>query len=1109
VSVLRLSWLGHPTIELDGAPVRLEMRKNAALLAYVSLSERPVSRERLAAIFWPDFGPNRARANLRRSLASLHASLPGEWLAAERDSIGVRHDERVWIDVGRVLGLVSEVKEHGHDVDHPCGGCLAGLDEAARLFQGDFLEGFTLPGCPEFDDWQLARREGLRAELSWILERLARAHAAGRSWESALSAARRWLALDRLHEPAHALVIRLLALSGQRSGAIRQYEQLAALLEDELGQKPDESTRALHEGILSRTSAEAPAAQDRPRVARPEGSRGRLPGLLRTKLSVPPARPDRVRRERLAELIERTSSCGLAVVSAPAGFGKSTMLSDWASRAGVPVAWISLDAGDNDVQRFLAYVTGACSEAVEGVGEDAERMLQAMPHAPPESIATALINAIESRGEELALVLEDYQFIRSPEVHATLRFLVDHRPSTLRIVIATREDPPLPMARLRTQGKLAEARAEDLRFTLSEARQFLTRAMSLVLTDDQVEALDERTEGWIAGLQIAALSLRGRDDVDQFLASFGGTHRHVLDYLTEEVFSRQSAEHRQFLLETSFLGRLSAGLCEAVTGLTGAQEILEHLERANLFLVPLDERRRWYRYHHLFADLLRHRLERERSSEDLAGLHVKAGDWFAANGESAEAIEEYIAGAAYGRAAEIIEWSFRRFFPRAGLADVAHRKDFLQVLTSVGLAQLLHWCSQVPRDVFEAMPGFCVAAGWTLMLAGRGEEAGEFLDAAERGSSARTHGDESAEMARLRREIAVGRALAAVIAGETTRPVELARAAGELISTTDHLSVLIPFVVGGAFRNGAELEKAEAAYAECLRAGLAVGDIWSYSGAVYETVQIYRLQGRLGNALALLDDFERHAEPHRAAAAGSLAAMSVLKGELVRESGRLEEALSLVEKAVQEVDRWSLPSDVYVGHQILARVLRSCGDLKRAGEELEKVRDLPRRALVFPSLYAAFEADRVGTWLAAGDIASAEAWARDHQAGKPDLVVNREIERVCRVRIRLARATSREEHEENAALLDELARSARAGGRIGPLIEILTLQARAAMARSSDEEAMRAITEAVELAQPAGYFRSIVEEGPQIAELLRRGLASDGWKESPLREYVRRLVAAA
>jgi LuxR family maltose regulon positive regulatory protein len=1079
VPELSFLWLGHPRILAGGAPVRLETRKNTALLALLTISGRTLSRERLAATFWPDFDGERAPANLRRSLASLRASLPGEWLAADRDEVSIRKDATPWIDARCFEAILAELKTHGHDADEACPRCRGLLEEAAGLYQGDFLEGFSLPDCPEFDDWQGMQREGFRAGLGWVLERLARAEAAAGDIEAAARTARRWAAMDRLHEPAQTMLVGLLARGGQRSAAIRHYEEFAKLLMDELVQEPGEEARRVYDSVLAGLDPSRVTGRIAGRNAGREGSPAREPGgtatesrgsafsgLLATKLALPPFRSGQVPRKRLSCLIEEGMGRGMVLVSAPAGFGKSTILAEWASGAGLPIAWLSLDSGDNDLPRFLSYLSAACDRAIPGLGADAAQVLRAMPPPPADAILTRLINGISGENRDMALVLDDYQFIRAQEVHEAMRFLVERRPLKLRVALATREDPPLPMARLRSQGMLREIRAEGLRFTLGEARQFLVRSMSLPLSDAQVETLENRTEGWIAGLQMAALSLAGRDDVDGFLASFGGTHRHVMDYLAEEVFSRQSPERRSFLLETSILARMCAGLCEAVTSRPGAQETLEALDRANLFLVPLDDERGWYRYHHLFADLLRHRLERERSCEDTRLLRQRAAAWLESQGDAAEAIQHYLAAGDHPQAARVIALSYQD--------DIFERS---------GVAQVLRWCREIPRQVASSMPAFGVAAGWALGWAGKGEEASEYLDEAEKALG--TGSAEEAEARTLRGVIAVSRAFILDLAGETAKSVELAEIGDRLLPSTDHLNrSIIPYIIGRAARYQGELDKAVSVYADFLKRGREAENVWPVASAVYEIAQVYRLQGRIRDALGLIEDFEAEADRFRVRGTGPVAKTFALKAEILRETGRLDEARSVAEGAVRHVDSWGLPSDIYVSHQFLARVLRSTGEFERAREELERFHDLPRRAQVYSSLYPAFEADRVRTWLALGELEPARAWAAETKPDCELLLVNREIERIALARVRLAADESAEESRRTAALLDSLAREAREGRRYGPLVEILVLQAEAVLRLEEKDEARRVLQDALRLGKPAGFAQTFLELGPDLLELL-------------------------
>ncbi len=725
----------------------------------------------------------------------------------------------------------------------------------------------------------------------------------------------------------------------------------------------------------------------------------------------------------------------------------------------------------------------------EGVGEEASQMLRATPPAPAELVMTALINAIEEQGKGIALVLDDYQFIHTLEVHAAVRFLIDHRPASLGIFIASRADPPFPLARLRSQDRVAEIRAEDLRFTAAEAEQFFDRAMSLSLSPAQVAVLEKRTEGWVAGLQMAALSLQGREDVDGFIASFSGTQRYILEYLAEEVFSRLDEDLKQLLLDTSIMTRMSAGLCEAVTGRRGCQETLQQLERMNLFLVPLDEQRNWFRYHHLFADLLRHKLELERLPEKIHALHIRAGDWFAGQGELVEAIQEYLAAEAHEKAADLIE---ARFF---------------DIIGQGALSQLQRWCREIPSEVMEKRPGHCMAAAWTLAWAGRRQEAEALLDRTEKSIS--EAGKDSDSIRTLEGTVAIIRAVLADMAGETAEAVELAGRADRLLPPKEDMPrTLILYILEKSYRYQGELEKAEEGCKEFLRASHAAGSIWSIASAVYEFAHLRRLQGRLRDALALLEEFDALAGRRHARGSGPIAKVYALMAELKRERGELDDALRIAEKAVKDVEAWGLPSDVYLTRQSLARVLRSRGQAARAQEELAKVQSLPRRALIHATLLPIFEADRVKTYLACGDSAAAEAWMREYKPGKAASPVNREVELICLARVRLAAGVTDPGSADISRLLDDLAFSARSGGRIGPLIEILVLQAKARASASAQGDALDALSEAVGLAQPEGYLRIFVEEGPEILELLRRGQESGMWSSPPVKDYVGGLVSA-
>ena len=382
--------------------------------------------------------------------------------------------------------------------------------------------------------------------------------------------------------------------------------------------------------------------------------------LLQTKFFVPRSRRGLVPRPRLTERLDRGAASTLMLVSAPAGFGKTTLLAEWlAAGSASPnyervAAWLSLDQGDNDPATFWTYVVAALQTVAPGVGEDTLTLLHEPQPPPIESVLTTLLNDLGALASDIVLVLDDYHVIDAHEVQDGMVFLLDHLPSQLHLVIAGRADPALPLARLRARGELAEIRAAELRFTPGEAAAYLNETMGLALTAQDVAALEGRTEGWIAALQLAALSIQGRDDVAEFITGFAGDDRYIVDYLAEEVLQRQPEHVRDFLLQTCILDRLSGPLCDAVTGRPGGKAMLEALDRSNLFLVPLDDRRRWYRYHHLFADVLRARLLDEQHHQ-VPDLHRRASVWHEQHGEQSVAIRHALAGKDFERAADLVE----------------------------------------------------------------------------------------------------------------------------------------------------------------------------------------------------------------------------------------------------------------------------------------------------------------------------------------------------------------------------------------------------------------------------------------------------------------------
>jgi LuxR family transcriptional regulator, maltose regulon positive regulatory protein len=443
--------------------------------------------------------------------------------------------------------------------------------------------------------------------------------------------------------------------------------------------------------------------------------------LLATKLHLPRPRPGFVPRPRLAGRLDEGLAQGLVLVCAPAGYGKTVALADWARHSGRPVAWLSLDTGDNDPVRFWRHVVAAVGPARPGAAERVLPLFGAPPQSSFAGLVTALVNELAAQpGDgEPVLILDDYHLIDAEPVHESMLFLVEHLPPGLQVVLASRSDPPLPLGRLRARGQLAELRAAELRFTTDEAAALLRQVAegaAGALSDADVAALTARTEGWAAGLQLAGLSLRGQVDTAGFVAAFSGSHRYVLDYLTGEVLEHLDDRTRDFVLETSVLERMSAELCDAVTGRAGSQALLEQVEQAGLFLVPLDEIRGWWRYHHLFADLLRARLQQERPARVMV-LHRAAAAWHAERDLADDAVRHALAAGDTVWAARLIEQHFDATYHRGQRATI-HR-----------------WLAALPAGLVHTRPRLELAQAWMAVVGGHVEAADVALDAAQRAST--------------------------------------------------------------------------------------------------------------------------------------------------------------------------------------------------------------------------------------------------------------------------------------------------------------------------------------------------------------------------------------
>ena len=556
--------------------------------------------------------------------------------------------------------------------------------------------------------------------------------------------------------------------------------------------------------------------------------------LVTTKLRAPRPRPNLVARPRLSEALAAGGGCRLTLVSAPAGFGKTTLLGEWSEDLvadGSSVAWLSLDGSDNHPARFFSYLLGALREVEDGIGESILAALDAPQSPPVDVVMGALVNDLADLPQEVVIVLDDYHVVDSRPVHEAVSFLLEHMPENVHLMIAGRSDPPLPLPRLRARDHVTEIGAADLRFTPEEATAFLNDAMELALSAGDVAALEEVTEGWIAALQLAALSMRGRGDVSGFVESFSGSNRHVLDFLAEEVLERQPEEVRGFLLETSVLERMTAPLCDAVTGRPDGQEMLERLERENLFVVALDDERRWYRYHHLFAEFLRSRLNVENPG--LADeLHLRASRWYEDGGLLVEAIGHALLGSGadpdYEQAARLIERGTEGAWSRGEGPTV------------------LGWLEALPTEAKRRRPRLYTEHALSLAVTGRPDDVEPFLEEAEQAASEAATGEDRGFLLGFASAI---RSWCARLRGNAPEAVELARRALSLLPNEDAPHrIFATICLGDALRTTGDLAAADVAFAESIKHARAVGHVNSTLTAMAWHARVQVELGRLRKA---------------------------------------------------------------------------------------------------------------------------------------------------------------------------------------------------------------------------------------------------------------------
>jgi LuxR family maltose regulon positive regulatory protein len=835
--------------------------------------------------------------------------------------------------------------------------------------------------------------------------------------------------------------------------------------------------------------------------------------LLDTKFFIPSIRPDLVPRQRLIQKLNEGLQGNLTLISAPAGFGKTTLVSDWAdnlqngiSRTPIAyqVAWLSLDESDNDATRFLTYFITALNKVEMSdppIGDAAMSMLASTPSLPMDTVLTSLINSFSNIPGRIILILDDYHVIESPPIDDVMRFLLDHLPPQLHVVLVTRVDPQLPLAQMRACNQLNELRGSDLRFTLQESADFLNQTMELDLPLNAVDKLESRTEGWIAGLQLAAVSMRSLEDPLAFVQSFSGSHRFILEYLLEEVLEQCPVGTRDFLLKTSILDRFTGDLCDAVMDHGGSQNIIDSLIQANLFIHPLDNERRWYRYHQLFSDLLHQRLHQDHPGVE-PELHLRASQWYEANRFTEQAIQHALNAEDYERAAFLAEQTWREMH-----------------MSYKGL-DWLHWVRKIPDEVVRTRPLISIGYGWSLIDTGDLEGADRRLKDAERyvekmagvhqqgdAPSRRPATISATELRSMQGSIANARAYRSQALGDVAATLQYTKRALEILPEDDYfersLSAILP---GFAHWSSGDLVQARKEIADAISYMQQLGKLRFIISFTSYLADIMIAQGHLNEArktyLQLLEYAVKKGEPDLPETAVIHFGLS----ELYHEQGELRTARLHLQKGEQLGELPAFPP--WHRHRVMARIrlLASEGDLESVARILSDAGHLYYRHPI-PDVRP-LSALIVRAQLAAGKLSEALLWVRDQGLtidDEPGYL--REFELLTLARILLAEYHKDRESETIRSahrLLERLLEAAQDGKRTGSVIEIHVLQALAHQAQGDLAHALAALEQALLLAAPEGYVYVFTGEGASMRTLLSRINLDD----ARMTRYVRSLLKA-
>jgi LuxR family maltose regulon positive regulatory protein len=1010
----------------------------------------------------------------------------------------------IWIDA-RSLRQAAQAVTAGTEV-------TKNGESALKLYRGPFLEGINLPDCPEFDDWQFYHRQSFQNDVAMVLQQLTLQQDKISEWETAIDYARKWVALDKFYEPAQQALVQLYARSGQRGAALRQYDDYLQLLKKEFGQDPGPEIVQLYDEIRAGKLAgtdKVPLINPLPgRISHTEATGAPSPpsaNILKTKLFIPRIPEKLVERKRVLEKLDLGVTRRLTLISAPAGYGKTTLLGSWVRRCPYPVAWLSLDANDNDPSHFIKYLAAALESVLPEQTNPQESQLPSsifpFSSGSATSFLSSQLNQLCDLDSPVILMLDDYQFVSHKEVHDLTSFLIDKMPEQMHVVISSRLDLPFPIARLRAGGQVLEIRTTDVRFTETEIADFYHNVMQLELSQDDLSILEDRTEGWAAGLQMAALVMKGfdlqsRPRRDRFLHSFGGSHRFIMDYLVEEVLDRLPEEIKEFLLRTSILEKLSSSLCDSIVSspsaasglpLKASQEILENLEHSNYFVVPLDDEQAWFRYHHLFRDLLRARLEKFTPGL-VADLHRRAARWYEQNGMVEDAIQHTRLIGDHEHTAALLELCIERMLNEGGLSTV------------------MQWCIELPAEILNHHPWLSIEFLRGAYLKGTIKQYPQIFETVER--YLQEHADSSQPRdKKMLAHFNVVKANRAFLDRDIPGTIQYGNLAAQQMARDSQVRQGVLAMVAYAWLLRGDMDQSDLILQELLSPMQQNSNVYSQTLSLCSFTRSFYLytRGKLHQSYDLCEQTIEtliQTGKHHLPGAGLL---DLGKSFTLAEWGRYEEAEPICKWALGNLESLGMPDFILLALECQVVIQRHLGESEQAEASLKRGWDFLHQVSVDPLKLAGFRHQQVLMWIAKGELDQAENLFQEIDLNPNDpIILLRDTDLISQVHIYIGRARKGDCQWFDRAerLLNRNCEMAEQSGWIPGLIENLALLAAVQKEQDREEEALVTLSRALVLAEPENFIHLFLEAGEPVHDLLSK------MKAYPVStDYIHRILA--